>query len=357
MSYLDETRYHWFSLDSEEDLTTVDLELSVDQATWEIAEHTTEPLLADFPVPAEGFTRYWWRALFGPALNLALTAAEQTVYGRITPSLETLLPEWIIRSALPAAEFPCDWPVDYCSTNLPAPLNGIDATLVGRYERMAVDYLWNWTNRRYGTCPVALRPCRQVCPPGARSPFTPALIGGQWFNITCGTCGDQCGCGFTPTILLPAPAVSVEQVMIDGEILSPTAYRLDRNRYLVRLDGGRWPTCQDLTAATTEPGTWEITYTLGVPVPTGGQVAAGVLARELAKAACGDKSCGLPQRIQTITRQGITIAVIDSFEDVEKGHTGIWIIDAWVSSVTHAPTPSKVYSPDISRRAPFRPVS
>jgi hypothetical protein len=97
------------------------------------------------------------------------------------------------------------------------------------------------------------------------------------------------------------------------------------------------------------PNTWQVDYLLGQPVPIGGQIAAGVLACELAKAACSDGSCQLPQRIQTITRQGVTIAMIDSFDDVSHGATGIWIIDSWVSSIVNTPVPSRVYSPDIPR--------
>jgi hypothetical protein len=358
VSYLNETRYHWFSLDSEDDLAAVDLDLSLDQTTWVTATHTTAPLLVDLPDPAAGFTRYWWKALFGPAESLVLTTTEQTVYGRLISGVETLRPTWIVRSELPAEVFPCDWPVDYCNDgSLPAPLDAMDAARVQRYERMAVDYLWSWTRQQFGTCTVALRPCRQPCHGGItgnRSPFTPALIGGRWFNLACGSCGDQCGCSYVSTVVLPGPVGAIEQILIDGAVLDASKYRLD-GRYLIRTDGELWPTCQDLAAATTEDGTWEITYTLGIPVPTGGQIAAGVLARELAKAACGDTSCALPRRIQSITRQGVAI-VMDSFEDLAKGGTGIWLIDSWVSSVTAAPAPARVYSPDVSRRATLRRV-
>jgi hypothetical protein len=96
--------------------------------------------------------------------------------------------------------------------------------------------------------------------------------------------------------------------------------------------------------------TWSVTYQQGKPVPVGGQIAAGLLACELAKAACGDKSCGLPQRVQSITRQGVTVAVLDAFDDIDTGHTGIWLIDSWVASVTKRPRRWRVLSPD--RRQP-----
>src|SRR3546814_15264182 len=99
-------------------------------------------------------------------------------------------------------------------------------------------------------------------------------------------------------------------------------------------------------AAGGEADTWSILYNRGYPVPAGGQVAAGLLAVELAKAACGDKSCGLPQRVQSITRQGVNIAVLDAFDAIDPGHTGIGLIDSWVASVVRRPPRLRVYSPE-----------
>ena len=254
---------------------------------------------------------------------------------------------------------PCDWPINYsaCGGDMPEPLSTLPASGVATFERMASTYLWNWTGRKYGVCDVTLRPCRQDCwngqstfwggSGGARStPYYPVIIRGQWFNVTCGTCGDDCGCGSTPALRLPGPVVGIESIQIDGAVLDPSAYRVDNDRLLVRTDGGRWPTCQDMSAADGEPDTWSITYSRGTPVPDGGQVAAAVLAVELAKAACNDKSCGLPRRVQSITRQGVTVAVLDAFDDIDTGHTGIWLIDSWVASVVRRPRRMRVYSPD-----------
>ena len=100
---------------------------------------------------------------------------------------------------------------------------------------------------------------------------------------------------------------------------------------------------------TTAPGTFSIAYDYGREVPIGGQLAAGVLACELAKAACRDSSCALPQRIQSITRQGVTVAVLDAFDDIDSGHTGIWLIDSWVSSIVKPLRPGRICSPDVPR--------
>lgn len=260
---------------------------------------------------------------------------------------------------------PCDWPVDYsaCGGGLPEPLASLPASGVATFEEMAATYLWDWTGRKYGQCEVTLRPCRQDCWEGRSTfwggsggplrgglPFTPALIRGQWYNLGCGTCGDTCGCGSTQALRLPGPIASVGEVQIDGTVLDPAAYRVDNGRFLVRQDGDLWPTCQDMNLVLGQPDTWGVTYTKGYAVPKGGQVAAGLLANELAKAACNDKTCGLPRRVQSITRQGVTVAVLDAFDDIDEGHTGIWLIDSWVASVVRRPRRMRVLSPD--RRPP-----
>lgn len=258
-----------------------------------------------------------------------------------------------------ATTVPCTWPINYsaCGGDLPEPLASLPASGVATFEETASTYLWNWTGRKYGLCEVTVRPCRQGCVQdgqstfwglagGVRStPYYPVIIQGAWTNISCGKCGDDCGCDGTPALRLPGPVVSIEDITIDGDVLDPSAYRIDNDRLLVRMDGGAWPTCQNMSASGGED-TWSITYTRGTPVPVGGQVAAGLLANELAKAACNDKSCGLPQRVQSITRQGVTIAVLDAFDDIDTGHTGIWLIDSWVASIVRRPRKMRVYSPD-----------
>lgn len=273
-----------------------------------------------------------------------------------------------------SGEFPCTWPVNYsaCGGGPCEALSSLPASGQAAFEEMASTYLWNWTNQQYGLCDIQLRPCKQDCwssnvstfwgfggPAGqiaglgsgfGRAPFTPVLINGQFFNLGCGRCSDSCGCGSSDALRLPGPVASITEIQIDGVVLPSTAYRVDNHQLLVRTDGGIWPFCQDMDAPLGSENTWAVTYKQGLSVPVGGQIAAGLLACELAKAACGDKSCGLPQRVQSITRQGVTVAVLDAFDDVDTGHTGIWLIDSWVASVTKRPRRWRVLSPD--RRQP-----
>lgn len=257
---------------------------------------------------------------------------------------------------------PCEWPVVYgqCEGDalLPEPLSTMPASGVEMYETAAKDYLWRWTGKSLGTCEVTIMPCRSDCtegrssfygsgptpgPFGMGAPWTPVIIDGLWFNVGCGLCGERCGCGGVAPLQIPGPVVSITEIKEDEVVLDPSAYHVENNVLLVRTDGKVWAPCG-----------LEITYQRGTAVPVGGQVAAGVLAVELAKAACNDKTCQLPRRVQTITRQDVTIAMLDSFDDIDKGHTGIWVIDSWVASMTKPAPVSRVLSPDIPRNNPRR---
>ena len=85
-------------------------------------------------------------------------------------------------------------------------------------------------------------------------------------------------------------------------------------------------------------------------------VAAGVLALELAKAACMDRDCALPARLQTVTRQGVTVQVQDDFDEMQEGRTGIWLVDSWVTSIRKPRQLARAYNPDdYVRRQPASP--
>ncbi len=264
----------------------------------------------------------------------------------------------------------CEWPVDYANCSNCTDWDQMEEGDQDKFERMAGEYLWNWTNRVFGRCDIVLRPCSSSCSGWSaytntfwgRGPFPwqgswdggawgPVLVGGEWYNMRCG-CVSQCSCAIEgpSSLALPGPVSEITAVRVNGELLDSADYRVAYNRMLVRNDGGVWPSCQDLMALPTEEDTFEIVYKRGLSVPIGGQLAAGLLASEFAKAACSDNSCQLPKRISSIVREGVTVTLMDDFKSLQEGATGIWMIDNWVQSVMKPARPyASVRSVDVAR--------
>ena len=243
--------------------------------------------------------------------------------------------------------FPLDWPVDYsqctdCDDVFADDAEGQAART--KFEDMAKWFLWGWTKRMFGTTTSWLRP-DQTCDRPPTYAYLPPVL--SW-PLCCGSCR-QCGCSCSrlTSLWISAPVESVTQIVIEGAVLDPSAYRLEGNHLLVRTDGGSWPQFQDSSVRVEDEGGWGIEVVVGTEVPSGGRIASSILACELAKAACNDKNCRLPQRVTSITRQGVAMTMLDDFEGLQKGRTGIWLIDSWVASVTEVPMPATVVNPDL----------
>lgn len=232
---------------------------------------------------------------------------------------------------------PCaDWPVTWtCDTDT------FNPAVTGAAVSMATEFLWAATGMRFGVCEITLRPCRRECqtsgfyddfgPPWSGSYPQPALIGGLWFNLVCGSCPGSCSCGPVEEVVLPAPVNRIVEVLIDGTPLATGAYRVDNNRLLVRTDGGRWPRCNDLSRDDTEPDTWSVRAAYGEELPEGASLAVGQLACEIVKSAMGG-DCKLPAGIQQLVRQGITISYPDVGELFRQGRTGLYLVDMFIST-------------------------
>jgi len=232
---------------------------------------------------------------------------------------------------------PCaDWPVQWTCE-----LSTLNPAVTGIAVSMATETLYGLSGMRFGLCEVTLRPCGSGCSDGrfyddfgppwtARSWPVPALIGGLWFNLSCGSCSSGCSCGEVSEVRLPAPVYEVTEVVIDGTVLAASAYRLDNNRLLVRTDGGRWPRCNDLSVDSGE-GAWSVTALFGEPLPEGAKLAMGELACQFAKAADG-QDCRLPAGVQQLVRQGVTISYPDVGELFRQGRTGLYLVDAFIAT-------------------------
>ncbi len=167
---------------------------------------------------------------------------------------------------------------------------------------------------RVGTRSVTVRPIRL----GAGCSGLPATPGAQSY-------------GSAREWPLPGPVHSVARVVLDGAALTTWSLVGDS---IYRTDTA-WPSDQDLSRATTEKGTWAVTYIRGAEPDEAARQAVGELACELIKGWEGG-DCRLPQRVTTITRQGVTVALTDPMDLFDKGRTGIAGVDLWLASVNPA---------------------
>jgi hypothetical protein len=245
----------------------------------------------------------------------------------------------------------CD---ECCSLNL----NEVPQQLRDRAARWAAGFLWSATGRQYGGCPVTYRPCREGCAPamnccggysGPAVRSVPWRVPGSldWVNLSCTSCTRGCQCSAVSEVYL-SDVDQVLNVRIDGVDYDPCGMVAvyDRSR-VVRTDGGQWPICQEL-GKTDGPGTWSLTVLQGQCVPDGGDWVTGTLMCEFLKSCLKRDDCQLPRRLQTITRQGVTIGFNDRFENLGIMRTGIWEIDAWIEEARFvgAATPS-IISPEL----------
>lgn len=269
---------------------------------------------------------------------------------------------------------PCSWPeltlpclspngsgeaqaVDPCLTDG----NPIDQAIIDVSVAAAKELVWALTGRQFGQCCVKLRPCRKNCVPCPDVPafgsgpggygvgpngYGPALINGEWFNISCNVCS-ECSCTSVCKIPLPYPACCIQEVKIDGMVVDPNTYRIDEFKWLVALDDFCWPFCQDLTKEDTEEGTWSVTVCYGREVPELVLLAAAEMACQLMKGAVG-MPCQLPQRLSSMTRQGVTVGFLDPQQFFQDNRTGIYLVDLAVAAfnphrLTRRPA---IWSPD-----------
>lgn len=259
---------------------------------------------------------------------------------------------------------PCEWTLDDTPLVTNQFWNDLDVSRRDAALEFAKEFLWRWTGEQFGLCLDTIRPCQEgfstvphrvsnsydfaVVRPPHRGAWISVEVGGESCAVMCGSCYGDCACIDYPGLRLPALVHEVVKVVEDGVELPTESWQF-RGGVLYRLDGLTWRTHQDLLKPATEPGTWEITVKFGTPVPPGGRVALAVLAEQIARAMMGANGCNLPQRLRSVTREGVTMTAYDSFEDLSRGGTGLWLVDSWVASINKTVRPSAVFSPDYCR--------
>lgn len=161
------------------------------------------------------------------------------------------------------------------------------------------------------------------------------------------------------------PIISVDEVVIDGVVFAATlpsgapSYRLDDDRWLVRCDDAAWPCGQDWTLpsaagalpAGAQIGTWEVTRTWGIGPPADAVHAAEILAGELGLANVNSDAARLNPRIQSISRQGESMLLMDPQLLIQGETWGVREIDmlAKTANPHKLVQATAVLSPDIPR--------
>jgi hypothetical protein len=231
-------------------------------------------------------------------------------------------------------------------------------TYSAELQQAAVDYaalvVWAATGRRFGLCERTVRPCGKTVVNTMINGYywsdgywLPYVFQGVWRN--CAGCAGSFGCCSCeprcqvwlpgPVWSLPATGVSVSDVIIPVD-----AWRVDDGQWLVRTDGDCWPDCQDYNVDT---GAFTVTYFKGQPVPSVLSNAAGELACEWARA-CTGATCRLPQRVTSISRQGVSVSMVDIDALLKDGLTGLTTVDQVIRQFNPYRLPSRmnIASPD-----------
>lgn len=237
---------------------------------------------------------------------------------------------------------PCDWTIDTGCVpgwdDLPA-----GAQAVG--YNLATYQMWALTGRRFGQCEITVQPCRQRKRLPLYQAFPvpgwgfygsvgvggggPVIIDGTWYNM----CGQGCRCKARCEVELEGPTTTADvlEVTVKGEVVDPSAYQIQNNYLLVRTDHGCWPTCVDYSKQ--DPPEFTVTYRRGEPLFDALQNATGILAYEYALACVEDDRCRLPARLQSMSRQGVSVQVSIGTQYLDFGMTGLAEVDQLVINI------------------------
>lgn len=144
------------------------------------------------------------------------------------------------------------------------------------------------------------------------------------------------------------PVREVTALAFNGTPLDLDAFRLTGNRDLWAQPRGTIWLRGDYV------GSW----TFGAAPPDLVKGATVTLAVELAAAAQGAK-CRLPARVQSITREGVSMVLLDPLEFLDKGRTGIPEVDLVINALNpgRLAAPPRVLSPDLMPVAQSRPAA
>ena len=201
-----------------------------------------------------------------------------TEYGEIVTPGTLLAPGSSVIPITPDAEsLLCSLWFDPATLECDGVVAPVDAAL---FVQEACEFLYVASGYQYpGICTSTVRPC---------TPDYGCYEDGCW----------SCAAPYN-VVKLFEPVVAVQSVMVNGEILDASEYRLYDKRYLQKLVGG-WP-WQNLILPPGEVGTWSVTFTHGAAPPLAGVLAAQDLACRIS---AGGVDCTLPPHVVLVGSAG-----------------------------------------------------
>jgi hypothetical protein len=182
---------------------------------------------------------------------------------------------------------------------------------------------------------------------------SPVIFGGEVYNIPSGDYDEYSELtsdGMSPDSrikLRGRPVTKIHAIRNrQGKIIDPSNYYLVDHSTIHIKAGTPWTPCNT-----------EVTYSYGTPVPIAGKMAARKLAIEFARLWSGDDSCELPQRVTSVSRQGVSYTILDNQEFIDELRTGLYEIDLFlkVANPDNARRKSKVFSVDTPRARRYTP--
>lgn len=223
--------------------------------------------------------------------------------------------------------------------------------------QVASNLLWAMSGRKYTGETIVTE--RYTCTlrnnrmgPSDRT-NSPVLFGGDVYNIPSGDYDEYSELtsdGLSPESRIRLRGRPVTRIITirnkNGVVLDPSSYYLVDHSTIQIKAGTPWTPCNV-----------EITYAYGVPVPTAGKMAARKLAIEFARLWSGDEMCELPQRVTSVSRQGVSYTILDNQEFIDELRTGLYEIDLFLKVVNpdNARRKSKVFSVDTPRARKYVP--
>lgn len=223
--------------------------------------------------------------------------------------------------------------------------------------KMASYLLWAMSGRKYtGETTVTERytcTLRNNRLGPSRKTTSPILFGGDVYNIPSGDYDEYSELtadGMSPESrirLRGRPVTKIHSMRNRvGAIINPSNYYLVDHSTIHVKAGTAWTPCNT-----------EVTYSYGTPVPVAGKMAARTLATEFIKLWSDDDSCQLPQRVTSVSRQGVSYTILDNQEFIAELRTGLLVVDLFLKTVNpdNARRKSKVFSVDTPRARRYSP--